>query len=155
LIRADIVVDSTPDRVGGHYVNTQSRVVVRFRNGQLLKGYTLDFMPNRDVFHVIDPDDDRRITEVSASELKAVFHVTTFEGTPGRPDPPDFSKESLGGVTGLKLKVSFSDGEVMFGTTNGYSPGRKGFFIFPADETSNNERVYVYADSTTSVESWR
>jgi hypothetical protein len=43
----------------------------------------------------------------------------------------------------------------MYGTTHGYQPGRKGFFLFPADETSNNVRVYIYEDSTESVEVWR
>lgn len=121
----------------------------------MIKGYTLDFMPNKEVFHVIDPDDDHKITAVSASEPKAVFYVKSFEGDPNRGGPKDFSKESLQGIRGLKLKITFFDGEVMYGTTTGYTPGRKGFFVFPADKDSNNERVYVYAAATQSVDAWR
>jgi hypothetical protein len=136
-------------------VQIKSKVVVRYRNGRVLKGYTLDFMPNKDVFHVIDPRDESSVTEVYTCDQKAVFYVKTFEGNPDRPGPPDFSEESLASVPGLKLKVTFDDGEVMFGTTNGYAPGRSGFFVFPADKTSNNERVYVFSDSTKLVETWR
>lgn len=133
----------------------KSKIVARYRDARILKGYTLDFMPNKDTFHVVDPEDESRVSGVSASELKAVFYVKTFTGDPGHKDSADFSRESLDGVPGLKLQVTFEDGEVMYGTTNGYTPGRKGFFVFPADKTSNNERVYVFSDATKSVETWR
>ncbi len=133
----------------------KNKIVVRFRDRRILKGYTLDFTPNKAVFHVIDPGDDTKVTEVCDSDSKAIFYVKTFEGTPGRPSPPDFSEESLKGIPGLKLKVTFDDGGVMCGTTNGYTPGRKGFFVFPADKTSNNERAYIFAASTQSVVTWR
>ena len=124
------------------------------RDGQRIKGFTWDFVPNRDTFHVSDPEDERKVVELSFSDLKAVFFVKNFQGTPGRPSPT-FSEESLEGVPGLKIKVTFVDGEVMFGTTNGYQPGRKGFFVMPADKTSNNERVYVISAAAQSVDTWR
>lgn len=52
----------------------------------------------------------------------------------------------------MKLKVLFKDGEVMFATTFGYSPARKGFFVYPIDKNCNNNKVYVITSSTTSVE---
>ena len=54
-----------------------------------------------------------------------------------------------------RSEVTFLDGEVMFGMTNGYSPGRKGFFVTPADKTGNNERVYVFTHSTADVQTLR
>jgi hypothetical protein len=51
--------------------------------------------------------------------------------------------------------VAFLDGEVVYGMTNGYSPNRKGFFVFPADKKTNNERIFVIKESTTSVKTWR
>jgi hypothetical protein len=133
----------------------ENKVVVRCRDGRLIKGHTFDFMPNKDLFHVVDPDDPNDVIELSSSDPKAIFFVKSFAGDPNRPAPKSFTEDELRGVQGLKIKVRFLDGEVMYGTTHGYQPGRKGFFVFPADETSNNERVYVYADFTDSVDTWR
>lgn len=47
--------------------------------------------------------------------------------------------------------MAFKDGEVLVGTTTGYQPGRPGFFLEPADTTSNIERCYVVAAATLDV----
>jgi len=133
----------------------KNKVVVRFRDGKLLKGYTYDFFPHRNVFHVTETQYAKQVIEVSNSLLKAVFFVKTFEGNKDHRGPKDFSWESLKNIHGLKIKVTFFDGEIMYGTTNGYAPKRKGFFIFPADKQSNNERVFVITESTVEVETWR
>jgi hypothetical protein len=134
-----------------HPKDAGNRVVVRCQDGRLIKGYTLDFMPNKNVFHVVSPDDESEITELSLTELKAIFFVKDFAGDPDGASPKSFTRDELRGLHGVKLEVRFLDGEVMYGTTHGYQPGRKGFFLFPADETSNNIRVYIYEDATDSV----
>jgi CheY-like chemotaxis protein len=133
----------------------ENKVVVRCRDGRLIKGHTFDFMPNKDLFHVVDPDDPNDVIELSSSDPKAIFFVKSFTGDPDRAAPKSVTEDELHRVPGLKIKVRFLDGEVMYGTTHAYQPGRKGFFVFPADETSNNERVYVYADCTEAVDTWR
>jgi len=55
----------------------------------------------------------------------------------------------------LKVRVDFLDGEVIYGMTHGYSPSRKGFFVFPADKDTNNERVFVIREATAAVKTWR
>ncbi|MGD8375948.1 MAG: hypothetical protein PVF68_07400 [Acidobacteriota bacterium] len=127
-----------------------NKVVVRYLDGRVLKGVTCDFLPTRDSFHVADPADDRKITEVSTSDLKAVFFVRSFEG-----DPQHRKQAMPEGITrqpGRKLKVTFTDGEVICGTTNSYVPGRPSFFLVPVDPGGNNERAFVFAHATTSVE---
>ncbi len=128
----------------------KNRIVIRYRDGRKLKGYTWDFVPNKEIFHVADADDERKITEVNTKELKAVFFVRTFDGN--RLHKPDYTLEAFSRVPGLKLKVVFSDNEVVYGTTNAYTSGRKGFFLLPADKKGNNERVYVLAEATKSIE---
>ena len=128
----------------------KNRVVIRYRDGRKQKGYTWDFLPNKEVFHVADEHDERKILEVSTRDLKAVFFVKTFEGN--RLHKPDYTLEAFRKVPGLKLKVTFEDGEVLYGTTNAYAPGRKAFFLLPADKKGNNERVYVLAEATKSIE---
>jgi hypothetical protein len=133
----------------------RNKVVARFRDGRTIKGYTFDFTPNKGLFHVIAPDDDKKVTEISASDLKAIFYVKTFEGDSQRTKSHELAGRILQKVTGLKLKVIFHDAEVLCGTTNGYSKSRQGFFLIPVDRSGNNDRAYVLADSTLSVETWR
>jgi hypothetical protein len=129
----------------------KNRVVVRYRDGRRLKGFTWDFLPTKEIFHVADEKDEKKISEISIRDLKAVFFVKTFEGN--RERQPGYTLEDFRKVAGLKLKVTFLDGEVLYGTTNAYAPGRKAFFLLPADKTGNNDRVYVFAEATQGIES--
>lgn len=131
-------------------MHLKNRVVVRYRDGGKLKGFTWDFVPHKEIFHLSDSEDERKISEVAVRDLKAIFFVRTFAGN--RLHKPDYTLEAFARVPGLKLKVVFEDGEVLYGTTNAYSAGRKGFFLMPADRRGNNERVYVFSDATKSVE---
>lgn len=130
----------------------ENRVVAHYLGGNLVKGYAFDFSQDRDSFHVFNsPDRIEEGTLVYHDELKALFFVKTLEGNPDYEDPI-YSEEEIKKLTGLKLKVVFKDGEVMYATTFGYSPARKGFFIFPVDKNCNNEKVYVITASTSSIE---
>jgi small nuclear ribonucleoprotein (snRNP)-like protein len=133
----------------------ENKVVVHLRDGRIIKGYTYDFNPSRETFHLADIQNLNQATELSTSLMKAVFFVKTFEGDKNHPNPEDFSMESLKDTSGLKVKVTFFDGELLYGTTHGYSPQRAGFFVFPADKTINNDRVFVIRESTVAVETWR
>jgi len=132
-----------------------NKVVAHFRDGRIVRGYTYDFSPNKDIFHVVDAKDKERVTEISTSQLKALFFVKTFEGNKNHPGPGEFSMEDFKKSPGLKVKVRFFDHEVMYGSTHGYAPNRKGFFITPANREINNDRVFVVKDSTVAVETWR
>jgi hypothetical protein len=133
----------------------ENRVVVHFRNGRIVKGYTYDFNPNKEIFHIFEAQDAKRVIEVSMSFLKAVFFVRSFKGNKDHPDPGDFPMESFKNSPGLKVKVTFFDDEVMYGSTHGYSPNRRGFFLIPANKYLNNERVFVIRESTIALETWR
>ena len=135
-------------------INIDNKVVVRFRDGRIVKGHTSDFYPNRDFFHVTEAKTDKKVIEVSLSLLKAVFFVKNLDGNKAHSNHDDFTKESFAKTPGLKLKVTFFDGEVIYGSTTGYSPDREGFFLLPANKESNNNRIFVVKDSTTKVERW-
>ena len=140
---------------GGILLRIENKVVVRFRDGSMVKGFTHDFNPNKEIFHVTETHDGGKVIEVSTALLKAVFFVKTFEGNKNHRTTDEFTVESLKNVPGLKVKIAFCDGEVVYGSTHGYAPERKGFFIFPADKESNNDRVFVIVASTGKVETWR
>ena len=134
--------------------DVEKKVVLRFRDGRIVKGLTYNFKPNREIFHVTEAHDEKKILEVSMSLLKAVFFVKTLEGNKDHRSPEDFSMESLKNVRGLKIKIAFSDGEVMYGKIHGYTRHMQGFFILPADKESNIERAFVIRESTVEVETF-
>jgi hypothetical protein len=124
-----------------------SQVVVRYRDGRLLKGTTGNFLPARDRFHVQTLAGE--VVAVAQEELKALFFVRDFKGDPTRKESSQFSAARP--ALGRKIRVVFADGEVLVGTTQGYQPDRPGFFVFPADAGSNNERCFVIAAATRKV----
>ena len=130
----------------------KNRIVAHFLGGKLAKGYINDFNQNRDSFHVFSsPEMTEEGDIIHQEELKALFFVKTFEGNPGYEDPI-FSEVEIQKLVGMKLRIKFKDGEVLYATTFGYSPARKGFFVYPIDKNCNNSKVYVVTSSTTSVE---
>jgi len=129
----------------------QNKIVVRYVDGQLLKGVTSDFFPNKDIFHVIPTEAPQgsKPVELSTQNLKAIFFVKGYEGNPDYKDKKEF--DSGKAPVGRKIKIVFKDGELMVGTTNGYQPERPGFFIVPADPNSNIERCYILSAATQEV----
>lgn len=128
-----------------------NKVVVRFADGRMIKGTTADFFPNKDLFHVsveTDPDGSKPI-EINTNDLKALFFVKDFSGDPQHVEGNEFDPDHP--PVGRQIKVVFSDGEILLGTTTGYQPKRPGFFIVPADTSSNIERCYVIAAATQEV----
>lgn len=132
----------------------ENKVVIRFRDGRIVKGGTYNFKSNREIFHVTEAHDEKKTIEISMSQLKTIFFVKTLEKNKDRRSPEDFSMESFNNVIGRKVKITFSDGEVMYGIIHGYTPHMKGFFIFPADKESNNKRAFVIRESTVAVETF-
>ena len=133
-------------------LEVEKKVIVRFRDSRIVKGGTRNFKPNREIFHVTEIHDEKKIIEIPMSQLKAVFFVETLQKNKDRLSPEDFSLESFNDVIGRKVKITFSDGEVMYGIIHGYTPHMKGFFIFPADKESSNKRAFVIRGSTAAVE---
>jgi hypothetical protein len=137
----------------GDTESIRNRIVLHFEDNRVLKGYTDDFTPLRDKFHLIaesGPDKDN-VYEVQCSDLKAIFFVKSHEGNKDYIEKKDFSDVDVVALRGLKVKVEFPDGEVIRGTSFGYSRNRKGFFVVPVDPESNNERIYVVADKLRAV----
>jgi hypothetical protein len=125
------------------------RVVVRFADGRVLKGYA-DFDPAKSAFLVAplgDPEADG--VEVAMQDLKAVFFVRSFDGDPARdeskdlyqPRPPDTRKVS----------VRFQDGEELVGHTRQLDRHRAGLFFTPLDPQSNNLRVFAVFSALAGV----
>jgi hypothetical protein len=126
------------------------RVVVRYANGQTLKGTTGDFRPASARFHLI-PADGSAVVEIRVDQLKAVFFVRNFAGSPERTKLPGFIAAPAESVQGKKVAVLFRDGELLCGYSLTFSPDRAGFFMFPSDTGTNNLRVYVVTAAAAEV----
>jgi uncharacterized protein DUF6982 len=117
------------------------KIVVRYREGRLMKGFTHDFHPSRMQFSLwpsLGAAPSERV-HVPTSQLKAVFFVRDFEGNAAYTDQRTFH----GPVEGRRLEVTFVDDEVLLGSTLNYRSDGLGFFLSPADTRGNNLRVFV------------
>ncbi|MCK4829015.1 hypothetical protein KA005_75530 [bacterium] len=123
-----------------------NKVVVRFKDGTIIKGNTSDLFPNKAHFHV-NHHLDGKIEQVDVEEIKAVFFVKDFKGD--KDHKKKYDDEFHG--AGRKIVVDFNDGESIIGYALGYSPDRKGFFVTPADLSGNNERVFVVKSATKNI----
>jgi hypothetical protein len=128
-----------------------NKVVARFTDGHMVKGVTADFVPARDRFHVSEDvaAAGSRPTEVQTKDLKALFFVRDLAGNPQHADRNEFDPAHP--AVGRRIRVQFNDGEVLIGTTQGYQPGRPGFFLVPADSGSNIERCYVVSAAAQEI----
>jgi hypothetical protein len=124
------------------------KVVIRYADGHIIKGFTNDFFPNKPQFH-IRPDGSEQTVDVLLRNLKAVFFVKEFGGDPSHKKVNFFAEGQR--PQGRKVEVRFRDGEVMAGTTLGFDPARPGFFLTPADPQSNNLRVFVVSNGVEKV----
>jgi hypothetical protein len=126
-----------------------SRIVIRYKNGHMLKGFTHNFVATKGFVYVsTDPSEslDAR-TAVPFTEVKAVFFVRDHDGNPGYAE----NKRLDPSIGGRSVSVTFSDGEELIGTSVNYNSSAPGFFVHPADLESNNERVFIVAASVRAV----
>jgi hypothetical protein len=129
----------------------QNKIVARYQDGHVVKGYTSNFMPNKNVFHLVplDAPAGSKPLDVYVNVLKAVFFVKDFTGDKQYQEKKTF--DTTKPIMGKKIKVVFKDGEELIGTTQGYQAGRSGFFVFPADMQCNLDRVFVFSAATRQV----
>jgi hypothetical protein len=128
-----------------------NQIVARYVDGRIIKGITNDFLPAKDRFHLFvnGSAPGTRAIEILVADLKALFFVKDLTGSPKHSESNQF--DPVKPPVGRKIRVVFKDGEVVVGTTQGYQPGRPGFFLVPADEKSNNNRCFVVAAATKEV----
>lgn len=127
------------------------KIVARYVGGRILKGFTYDFYPNKPRFHLMPAIGGPmgKTIEVRVKDLKAVFFVRDFGGNPDYRERKEFLEGER--PPGRKMEVTFTDGEVLVGSTVGYEPRRPAFFLIPADPKSNNLKVFVVSAAVAKV----
>ena len=129
----------------------RNQVVVRYRDGSIQKGYTHDFTPLRDNFHLTLEDGSGQVLPVDISDLKAIFFVKTFSGDRQYIEKKFFEQVDQSRFRGLKIRVVFEDGEIIGGISLGYNEKKKGFFLIPVDPDCNNDRIYIIAEACKDI----
>jgi Family of unknown function (DUF6982) len=131
-------------------IGPAAKIVVRYADGRLVKGYTYDF-EGRGSFHVFPtPDASSDPTRVLVAELKAVFLVRDFAGNARHNERKKFSDTVP--PPGRQVEITFKDGEVLVGSIQSETPSRAGVFLTPADPASNNLRVYAVATAIRRIQ---
>jgi hypothetical protein len=125
------------------------KIVVRYVDGDIVKGYTQDFHPSRAQFSlwpsIHAAKSDRLI--IPMGRLKAVFFVRDFAGNAQYRERKTFTSRGHG----RRLEVTFHDNETVVGTTLNYRPDGQGFFLIPVDASGNNTRIFVVASAVRRV----
>ncbi|MEI9476055.1 MAG: hypothetical protein WCO26_05730 [Deltaproteobacteria bacterium] len=137
--------------------NKANRVVARFTDGRMIKGYTYDFSPNKKSFHIISSteNDRKNADEIALADLKAVFFVDSFEGRKDHPAAKDLNAQEGQIDSTIKVKATFYDGETMTGSTLTFNRDREGFFMTPIDREGNNTRIFVIFNAVEKMETWK
>jgi hypothetical protein len=140
---AVLPIDSLACATGSH------KVVVRYADGKILKGYSQDFNASREHFTLTSAPsatgDDAVI--VPLVNLKAVFFVRDFAGNPNYVECNGITEPGRG----RRIEVTLSDEEVLIGTTLNYRSGGQGFFVMPIDPLANNIKVFVVAQAVRQI----
>jgi len=135
------------------------RSVVRLNDGSLLKGYLKDFSPRVEAI-VLEEAETGKFHTFKTGEMKAVFFVKSFEGDIDYRDRKSYGVRK---PVGNRVFVKFKDGERLVGFVDGKVPWEKGFFLskkenegkgfflLPADEDTNNIKVFVISSSVDDV----
>ena len=119
------------------------KIIARFADGRIRKGYSKDFSPSRPNFRLMADRTGRseETEQVQLPDLKAVFFVHGFAGNPN--DAERQTSPAGDRSQSQKVQVTFTDGELLRGSVSGYSPRECGFFLSPADPESKHIVVFV------------
>jgi len=129
--------------------STLCKIVVRYADGRLLKGYTCDFLATKRYFHLAPAPDAPKAARITVpvGHLKAIFFVRDFTGESRYVERKTFDHHTAG----RRVAITFLDDEQLVGATLNYRPDGDGFFVIPADPKSNNLRVFVVARAVRHV----
>jgi uncharacterized protein DUF6982/PilZ domain-containing protein len=125
------------------------KIVVRYTEGQILKGYTQDFNPARSQFSLWPSvtSTARERVIVPLARLKGIFFVRDFAGNPGYVERVDGDQPHHG----RRIAVTLVDDEIITGRTLNYRADGQGFFVIPADPLNNNIRIFIVATAVREV----
>ena len=131
----------------------KKKAVVKYQNGEVIKGWVEEFKPEQESFilyPLIEYSEEERM-EIDFNSLKAVFFVKNFIGNKDYKKVRTFNVDLKITPSQRKLIVNFKDGEHLYGTSHNYGRYKVGFFVYPIDPKNNNERIFAVNEAIESV----
>ncbi len=131
----------------------KKKVVVKYQDGKIIKGWIEDFRPDREsfIFYPLIEYSEEEMLEIKFSSLKAVFFIKDFAGNKNYKKVRKFDVKTKVTPGQRKLIVKFKDGEHLYGTSHGYGRYKVGFFVYPIDPKDNSERIFAIHSAVESV----
>ena len=131
----------------------KKKIVVKYQNGEIIKGWVEDFRPDRESFilYPLIEYSEEEMLEIKFNSLKAVFFVKDFTGNKDYKKVRTFDIDTKVIPGQRKLIVIFKDGENLYGTSHSYGRYKVGFFVYPIDPKDNSERIFVIHSAAESI----
>ncbi|MBI5525077.1 MAG: hypothetical protein HY897_02005 [Deltaproteobacteria bacterium] len=125
------------------------KVVIRFWDDTTMRGYAENFAPDKGLLTLSPAGRAGTHVLVRLDDVKAVFFVKNM-GSPGRNKKKGFSQDDR--RLGTRVMVEFKDGEKMWGAVFNAAAIHGGdFFLYPADGSSNNEKVFIPRNAIAAI----
>jgi len=128
----------------------EDKVVAHFKDGRTQRGYTQDFRPDAEMFHLLPSEGGGIPTTIRLDDLKALFYVKDYGSARRQVDRA--KRFAAQASPGQRIIVEFKDGERIWGFTEEYSANSRGFYFMPADLQENNTRVFIVNSSVKQIQ---
>jgi len=130
------------------------KAVIKFQNGEIIKGWVENFNPNRDILFIypLKEYSNKDKMDIKVNSLKAIFFVKDFVGNSEYKKVRTFEGHDWVMPTQKRIIVHFKDGEKIYGTSYSYNPTKIGFFVYPVDRNDNNIRIFAINSAIEKVE---
>jgi len=127
----------------------EDKVVAHLKDGTTQRGFTQDFRPDGDLFHLLPSEGGGIPTTIRLDDLKALFYVKDYGAMRRQVD----RAKRFGGAPpkGQKTIVEFKDGEKIWGYAEEYTADSRGFYFIPADPQENNTRIFIVNSSVRQI----
>ncbi len=133
------------------HASTHKKVVIRRLDKGIIKGY-VDPNAFLRAGSVEVMDLEGRLAKVGLEEIKGIYFVRDFDGSPERSERKTFLSRPK--LSGLWIRMTFKDSEVLDGliSQNLLEHDPEGYLVTPPDVYSNNLKVYVPRSALGAVE---
>ena len=123
----------------------REKLVAHLTDGEVLKGFSVDFSPKKSHFHLMTPGGEVSSSRrVEMDELKALFFVRTWGRARGQTERRyRFGVGGMGKEPGRRAVIRFHDGERVWGYVLESPPLDPGLYLVPADPQDNNLKIYA------------
>ena len=127
-----------------------SKIIARYLDGRVVRGYTQDFDPDESCFHLYEnPTSDEKPMELQMEDLQVLFLVRTLERDPHCRARREFIEEDQSHKD--RVEVTFKDGEVVRGFRADHSLRRSGFFLLPPDPEGDDIMIFVISKAVKDL----